>query len=407
VSNGHVENPQVSAPGQLDLSNADEILEHVVNDSMNEAEEAMALFEFVKRTVRKWALPNQEGNGKPMQILNVYGYCNCGGFGRTLAMLASLAGLRARVVGLPGHCLTELFYDEAWHAFDANLKTVYPKPDGLLASVEEIQRNPTLLDEADNEFHAPDNFNLDRLRSMYADGQVSYLPPLKREVLHRMSFRLHPEETVEWYRDERAAFFPYQNEVFMCPPPPGYWAGGRLSYCPRLSEATFAKRWGLGSREDDLVCEGGVLSLSRCGQVQKLRMNWDFPWAVLGGRVKIAGFRTPGDGQLRACLNRPERTIHFDGILTEREDRQDEFQAVLDFTRAAILPPPAQVLFGVDLELTMYRVRAESRFLLREVTVEIELQRSPQSLPPSELGEPWLYTDHSPEREVEVAIETE
>jgi len=406
VGSSPVVSPEVMCSGQLDLSEPDAIIAHVIEEGMTDAEQAMALFQFVKSTVCKWALPNLEGNARPMQILNVYGYCNCGGFARTLAMLAGFAGLEARVVGLHGHVVTEIFYAGSWHAFDANLQVVYRKPDGTLASVDEVHRNPQLLSTADHDFHAPDSFNLPGVRKMYEKGQFSYSPPPGRDEWRGMGYVLHPEERLEWFRDERATFFPYQNDVFMCTPPPGYYASGTMTYRPDLAAAGFVERWQLGSRDDDVELRDGTLSVCRAGRVQRLVMRWGFPWAVLGGRIRLSGFRTPGDGVLRARLMRPDKTVDFDGILTEREDRQGEFRAVLDFTRAAVLPSPSQVLFDVALELTMYKVRAESRLLLCGLSVEVDLQRSPQSLPPAAFGGGRvLYRDRSDARALNVWVE--
>ena len=51
----------------------------------------------------------------------------------------------ARYVGLPAHCFTinnhvvpEIFYDNAWHMYDADLIEYFPKADGSVASIQEI-----------------------------------------------------------------------------------------------------------------------------------------------------------------------------------------------------------------------------------------------------------------------------
>ena len=401
VGSSPVVSPEATCSGQLDLSEPDAIIAHVIQEGTTDAGKAMALFEFVRSTVRKWALPNPEGNGRPMQILNVYGYCNCGGFARTLAMLASLAGLEARVVGLHGHVVTEIFYEGSWHAFDANLQAVYHKSDGTLASIDEIHRNPQLLTTAEHDFHAPDNFNLNTL-----SGQFSDSPPPARDELHAMGHVLHPEERLRWFRDKRAKFFPYQNEEFMCTPPPGYCASGTITYRPDLGGSTFRQRWQLGSRDDDVDLQDSTLTVCRAGQVRRLVMEWTFPWAVLGGRVRLRGFRTPNDGQIRLKLHRPDNVISFGGILTDGNPYANDFEAEMDFSRAATLPPPNQVLFGVKIEMTMFKVREGSRLLVDEIAVDVDLQRSPQSLPPAELdGGRLLYRDRSDTRNVNVLID--
>ena len=398
-----VANPQVASSGQLDLSDFDAIVASVVDEGMDESEKAMALFRFVMKTIQKWALPNPEGNGNPIQILNVYGYCNCGGFGQILATLANLAGLESRVVSLPGHCIAEIFYDEAWHAFDGSLEVVYPKADGVLASVDEIHRNPELLNVPTHDFHSPEGVSLKTVHEIYAKHEVRYKPPIARDGLDSMGFHLYPEEKLEWFRDERARFFPYQNDVFMSLPPPGYYASGTLTYRPNVGGSAFRNRWEVGSGEEALEFGEEGLTVFGPGQIRRLNMRWSFPWAVLGGRVRLKGFRTPRDGQVRLKLHRPEKSVSFGGILADGNPWCDAFDVVFDFTRAAVLPDPSPVLFEVDLEVTLFKVRQESELLIREFAVEVDLQRSPQSLPALD-AEDLVYRDDSEARKVAVRV---
>lgn len=115
-----------------------------------------------------------------MQILNTYGYCNCSGFGSTLATLASHAGLKSRNVGIGGHSVTEIYYDDGWHLFDANMSGTYPKDDGTLASAEEVHQNLDLLGRAtDHRFWTPDNYGPEQLRRMYSRGKFGHSAPRK------------------------------------------------------------------------------------------------------------------------------------------------------------------------------------------------------------------------------------
>jgi hypothetical protein len=374
---------------------------------MTDAERALALHEFVVRNVRSWALPNAAGNSRPMQILNVYGYCNCGGFARATAALAAVAGMKSRVVGLPGHVVAEVFYDDAWHLFDGSANAVYRKPDGTLASVEEVHGNLKLLDNVKHRVHAPDGaFTEEGIRRMYEQGPSGFQAAPSGEQLHKIAFALHPEETIVWYRDERAKFYPFQNREFMSRPPIGYFASGTLIYRPQTGGEHFAGRWGLGSRADDLSLKNGVLSVSKAGRIQRLRMKWKLPWAVLGGRVRIAGYRTPDEGTIRMFLHRPDRRIQFVAVTTDQPDYDEAFDTVLHFDRVAVQPPPNPVLFDVDLELALFKVRPESRLELRTIEVEIDVQRSPQSLPPAELdGRSLVYRDKGQQRKVRVVLD--
>ncbi len=84
----------------------------------------------------------------PIKLLNVYGYAFCGAFGPTTAGIFEGVGLKpTRAVLIPGcnHCVTEVWYDGAWHYYDTDLRGVVFKRDGkTVASVEDLIRDPEL-----------------------------------------------------------------------------------------------------------------------------------------------------------------------------------------------------------------------------------------------------------------------
>ena len=377
-----VSRPDVQALGQLDRSDLHAIVAEACDPDMRDAEKAHALFEFMKSNVVKWALPSLDAEQNPIKILNVHGYCNCGGFSITLAVLARAAGLKARNVHLPGHGVTEIWHDGAWHLYDSNLQVTYPKPNGELAGVEEVQNDLTLLDGIDHDFHAPCTFNLEGVREIYAKHQVWHPELPAEDELHSMAFDLLPGETIRWFRDERARFYPHQNEVFMVEPCGDYVAGGTLQI------------------------PGQTIRAQREGESFSQRFQRQVPWVIVGGRMYASGFRTPQDGQVQLLLHREETELNVGGILTERTDCEDSFSIVFDFTRALTLPPPAPVLYDLDLELVLFKVRPESELRFDNVRVELDLQRAPQTLPPTDLRDAELvYRDKSNERNVQVVVE--
>jgi hypothetical protein len=74
----------------------------------------------------------------PIKIFNVYGYSFCSVTSCDIEALARYAGLRARGWAINAHSVPEVYWDGAWHMLDASLINYFPKPDGTLASVEEI-----------------------------------------------------------------------------------------------------------------------------------------------------------------------------------------------------------------------------------------------------------------------------
>jgi len=71
--------------------------------------------------------------------------------------LGRYVGLEVRGWNLNGHCVSEIYYDKAWHLLDAAYVNYFPKPDGNIAGVEELKaaakewydKNPTYLGNGD------------------------------------------------------------------------------------------------------------------------------------------------------------------------------------------------------------------------------------------------------------------
>ena len=74
----------------------------------------------------------------PLKMFNVYGYGLCSVHASHVAAMARAAGLKARNQSINRHCVSEVWFDGAWHLLDASLVNYFPKPDGTIASVDEI-----------------------------------------------------------------------------------------------------------------------------------------------------------------------------------------------------------------------------------------------------------------------------
>ena len=92
-------------------------------------------------------------NGRDSNVLNTllepYLLFNAGGgvcHQSAIAMvkLARQIGLEGRVIGLEGHGVAEIYYDNAWHLFDANMGVIFRENDRVLSYAEIISK-PSLL----------------------------------------------------------------------------------------------------------------------------------------------------------------------------------------------------------------------------------------------------------------------
>jgi hypothetical protein len=81
---------------------------------------------------------HEEGVWDPIKTFNVYGYNMCGMATSHTEALARHVGLRARGRSIANHIVSEVFWNDAWHLMDGSLICYFPKPDGAIASVDEI-----------------------------------------------------------------------------------------------------------------------------------------------------------------------------------------------------------------------------------------------------------------------------
>ena len=61
-----------------------------------------------------------------------------------MVKLAEKVGFKGRVIWLKGHSVSEIYYDNAWHLFDANMGIIFKENDHIL-SYDEIINKPDLI----------------------------------------------------------------------------------------------------------------------------------------------------------------------------------------------------------------------------------------------------------------------
>jgi hypothetical protein len=106
----------------------------------------------VDGTYHFWPSAENEGQPRlrrsctdPIKILNAYGWAICGQMSHMLQAIWIAAGLKARLYGLPGHALCEVFYDGRWHHVDVDMWSWFRTPQGHLASAYELACNARAL----------------------------------------------------------------------------------------------------------------------------------------------------------------------------------------------------------------------------------------------------------------------
>jgi len=123
---------------------------------------AIAAWRYVRRTMFHYPMRNESHTDKfdAAKLVNVYGYSFCTQQGVTAAALAKAAGLKSRVIGVPGHGMYEVQYGGGWHAFctTSGFFVRTRAEDRHIASMDEMKADPTLVTKARVEGRAGEPF---------------------------------------------------------------------------------------------------------------------------------------------------------------------------------------------------------------------------------------------------------
>ncbi|HVR84237.1 MAG TPA: hypothetical protein VMU54_08000 [Planctomycetota bacterium] len=126
-----------------DVSSLEAWKKSFIQDGMSDAEKAIAAWKSTAMFQHQDAPPKEYLHAEddlhdPIKLFNVYGYGMCCNASSAIEALGRSLGLRAHGWSINAHSVPELYYDGAWHLYDASLINYFPKADGKIASVEEI-----------------------------------------------------------------------------------------------------------------------------------------------------------------------------------------------------------------------------------------------------------------------------
>jgi hypothetical protein len=125
-----------------DVSSLEAWKKTYIKEGMTDQEKALAIWRTVVRYRHQTDPPceffGSEANvHDPLKTIHVYGYGMCCCASSNVDGLARYLGYRSRCLGI-GHMIAEVFYDNAWHMLDGSLQNYFRKPDGAIASADEI-----------------------------------------------------------------------------------------------------------------------------------------------------------------------------------------------------------------------------------------------------------------------------
>ncbi len=142
---GIVSHVKVLSDKVQDVSSIEAWKGSFIKDDMKPADKGLAIWKSVAMFGLEGA-PIESGMGggedcnhDVIKTFNVYGcdFCCCSA--GMVEELGRATGMETRGWNLHGHNVSDLYYDNSWHLLDAAYMNYFPKPDGSLASVEEIR----------------------------------------------------------------------------------------------------------------------------------------------------------------------------------------------------------------------------------------------------------------------------
>ena len=308
---------RVTGSSQPGCWSVEDIVSQVVKGAGSDREKALALHRFGMAHFIHFDGPIEERGEyvtDPMKLIAVYGHALCGNNSSAMNALYNAAGLRARQRTLPEHAVPEVWFEGKWNYIDTDMFGYVFLPDGKLASVDELSRDPDLfLRQA----HPPQPYYpFDKKEDM-----ASVFRGIKADIdchaytnAHTMNLSLRTGESARLYfrpkgagryfltPDFRADLGIVYKDYYLlgpvrkdsmawCDRPPASYGNGLLEYAPDLKSAAFAREnpdrlgvaAGRGRGVPDLVA-------ATAEQTASIVVKVTTPWIIAGLQNDLTNF---------------------------------------------------------------------------------------------------------------------
>ncbi|MCX8038386.1 MAG: fibronectin type III domain-containing protein [Candidatus Sumerlaeia bacterium] len=374
VGQTDVVNPWLSN-GRNNFRSAAEIVAAAVTPGMTDAEKAFALW-FQEIQYRHHSGGDNNELLDPVKVFNIYGYNTCGNDSIALATLWRTAGLKAAPARALGHCISQVFYDNAWHLFDGDLHSVYLLRDNeTVAGEQDIVRDHDLIKRTHSQgILFPDTWwqSQGHCAMYFYEGPVT--GQRGGECKTTMNMTLRPGEAIVW-RWGQCDPVKYHGALGTMPTYPHLIYNGLWEYRPDFSKALWRK--GASSVENIVSSPDGLAA--EAGKQGTVIWTMRSPYVFVGGRIEAEG-----EGA--------KFSISVDG---------KTWQAVKEnFDKSFPTVGPARYEYRLRCQLA-----GSAR--LRRLAIINDVQMAPLALPEMVVGEnTFTYSDQSAgERNVRVTHE--
>jgi hypothetical protein len=288
-----VVNPWLSN-GQNDFRSLDEIVARAIGPKMTDSEKARALW--WQEVQHRFHLEGDNGELlDPVKVFNVYGHNTCGNDSVCLAGLWRKAGLKVAPARLVGHCVTQVFYDGAWHLMDGDMHSIYLMRDNeTVAGEQDLVRDHDLIRRTHTQgILQPDGRAGDEWESsIYVfEGPVT---GDRNSATSALNMTLRPGEAIVWR-------WGHLNPIkYHGPRPPQFpdrVCNGLWEYRPDFKDPSWragaATALSIRERDGSLVAEEGKTGI--------VVWTMSSPYVFVGGRLEVEGagarFKLSWDGE--------------------------------------------------------------------------------------------------------------
>lgn len=352
--------------GRNDFRTVAEIVQSAITPDMTDAERAFAIW-FQQIQHRHHSGGDNNELADPVKVFNVYGFNTCGNDSICLGTLWKQAGFRTAPARALGHCICQVFYDDAWHFLDGDLHCVY-----LLRDNETVASDVQLASDHDLVKRTHSNGIL--LVDTQWDGQgTAALYFTECEIAGERSGRadttmnmvLRPGKAIVW-RWGQWNPVKHHGALYATPIYKHAIYNGLWEYRPDLSKPT----WRQGATAVENVRSGPDGLTAEDGKTGSILWPMKSPYVFVGGRIEAEG-----------------KGVRF--FLCQDGKRWQELSGGnLDRYFATVGPPYYE-----------YQVKCElgAGASLKQVAIINDLQMTPLALPEMAVGENrFTYSDETP-----------
>jgi hypothetical protein len=143
----------------------------------------------------------QQWKHDPLLFLNSIGFGFCGEAAALYFNIMTLLGYTARVWGIEGHIIPEVFINNRWELYDPDLEVYYYNRSDEIAGVEELANDPTLITDPINPVNANSWPYSSAVADLYATTSNNFLAPWYEAnpvADYLLQFHIPPNGTFEF-----------------------------------------------------------------------------------------------------------------------------------------------------------------------------------------------------------------